>query len=124
MSRSTVNSTLSDSRSERIKNALPNAGVGKAVLIIRLIFLAFLVGIAVALGVTAYYIVAESEKGLGEKQFNLLAERALDLVHELALRRRVVVKSIAQIAATAFPDAFVWPNVVIPGPLRPLPKTC
>jgi hypothetical protein len=86
----------------------------RAVWAIRLVFLLFLVGVAVALGIGAYYILRASEKDLGEQQFDALAARALDLGEELAIRRRVVVKSMAQVAASAFPNSTMWPNVAIP----------
>ena len=86
----------------------------KAVWAIRIIFLLFLFVLAAALGFLAHHIIRRSEDGLGEQQYEALTARALDLGQVLAVRRRVVVKSMAQIAASAFPDSSAWPNVAIP----------
>jgi hypothetical protein len=85
-----------------------------AVWVIRLVLLLFLLGLANALGFLAFHILTKSETDLGEQQFEALAARALDLGEEQAIRRRVVVKAMAQIAASAFPNATMWPNVAIP----------
>lgn len=86
----------------------------KRIVRIRLVFLLCLLAVAILLGTGAYYIVQRPENKLAEQQFDALARRALDLGKELALRRRVVVKSMAQIASSSHPDASMWPNVVIP----------
>jgi len=86
----------------------------KAVWAIRLVFLILLFGVAVALGMSGYFIVKNSEQALGVQQFDAMAARALDLGEDLAVRRRVVVKSMAQIAGAAFPNHTMWPNVAIP----------
>jgi hypothetical protein len=98
-------------------NTKNNNGLGtpsRAVWAFRLIFLVFLVCLAVGLGVLGYYIVRNSEEALAQQQFEAQADRALDLGEELTIRRRVVLKSMAQIAASAFPHATMWPNVAIP----------
>jgi len=59
-------------------------------------------------------IVRNSEQDLATTQFRTLALRALDKGEELAVRRRVVVKSMAQIAGSANPDLDKWSNVFVP----------
>lgn len=86
----------------------------RAIWAIRTGFLFFLVILAVTLGFLAHRVVMESEKQIGKQQFQALATRALDLGAELVLRRMVVVHSMAKIAASAFPEASMWPNVAIP----------
>ena len=76
--------------------------------------LLFLVLVAGALGGVAHYLLKSSEDDLAEQQYDALADRALDLVKELSVRRRVAVKSMAHIAASAYPAAEMWPEVAIP----------
>lgn len=86
----------------------------KAVWIGRIVFLLCLVVVAILLGYLAYLLVSTSENNLAQQQYEAIADRALDLAAEAAVRRRVAVKSMVQIASSAFPNATVWPNVAIP----------
>jgi len=81
---------------------------------IRLTFVVSLIVVAVTLGSLAHWFLQNSEKDLGQQQYEALADRALDLAEALTVRRIVAIKSMANIAASAFPDTSQWPNVAIP----------
>lgn len=87
---------------------------GRAVWVIRVIFLVFLLAVAVALGISTHHIITKIEDDLGQKQYEALVGRSIDLALELALRRRAGVNSMTQVASAAFPMASQWPNVAIP----------
>jgi len=89
--------------------------ISKSLWIIRLAFLVSLAAVAFGLSFLSYTLVSKSEHNVGLQQFETLAVRALSHVQELRLRRRENMKSMAQIAATAFPNASLWPiGVAIP----------
>jgi len=86
----------------------------RVVWIIRLAFVFSLIAVAIILGCLAYKIIEHSEREIGHNRYEAFADRALDLATDHVLRRRIVVRSMAQIAASAFPYASEWPNVAIP----------
>lgn len=82
--------------------------------VIRLVLTASLVCVAVGLAWGAYWLIDDSEQEIGTREYEAFGDRALDLVQEVVLRRYLVIKAMAQIAGSAFPQSQDWPNVAIP----------
>jgi hypothetical protein len=81
----------------------------------RVLFLAFLCGVAALLGHAAHTVLTKSERDLSETHFESIADRALDTALEILLRKRLGTLSMASIASYQFPDAESWPFVIING---------
>jgi hypothetical protein len=80
----------------------------------RILFLLCLAAVAAALGFLANKFLTEAETDLAERQFESIADRALDAALGITLRERLGTVTMASIASSLFPDAASWPNVRVP----------
>lgn len=104
-------SSVDGSRQHRLNNQRKQ---GRAMCTMRLVFLKLLAVVAITLGLGAFFVISKTEQELGDTQYEAMISRVVGLAVELVARRRVAIKSLAKIAASAFPTSALWPMVTIP----------
>lgn len=77
----------------------------------RIIFVVCLICVAVVLGLASNALLAAHEKKMAQEQFDAIADRALDVALQTALRKRLGVVTLASMAGQSFPEAEMWPNI-------------
>jgi hypothetical protein len=90
-------------------------GPGSNVWVGRLLFISCLATAAAVLGYLTNKFLTDSETDLAEKQFESIADRALDTAAEITLRKRLGTVTMASIAGFEFPNKEAWPYVNING---------
>ena len=109
-SRLTARSSLS--RTEQLlKHIVPRSHVSTS----RLLFLLSLVGLAAVLGYATFRILTDAEERLAKEQFESIADRALDMSLDIALRQRQGLITLVSIVEQAYPNAEEWPFVQMKG---------
>ena len=102
----------SSSRTERmLRRVIPRSRVSKS----RVLFLVFLAGLAAILGFATNRMLTDAEERLAKEQFGSIAERALDMSLDIALRQRQGLITLVSMVEQAFPDVDEWPYVKING---------
>jgi hypothetical protein len=81
----------------------------------RWLFLACLAAVAALLGVGTHRLLTDSEQRLATEQFESIADRALDMSLDIALRKRRGLVTLASMCEETFPDAETWPFIKING---------
>jgi hypothetical protein len=87
--------------------------VARAVVIWRVTFIAFLLGIAALFGYLAHEIISDSETTLAEEQYYSLAERAVTESHDILKRKADAIKAMAAVAGATAPTLEDWPLVAV-----------
>ena len=109
---SRLSGRTSSSRTERmLRQVIPRSRVSRS----RVLFLVFLAGLAAILGFAANRMLTDAEERLAKEQFGSIAERALDMSLDIALRQRQGLITLVSMVEQAFPDVDEWPYVKING---------
>ena len=77
----------------------------------RIVFVALLGAVAVALGVVTHNLLSRAEQHLAETQFESLTSRALVEAEATTHRRRWAGVTMAAIVGELYPDESQWPYV-------------
>lgn len=88
---------------------------GSNVWVGRVLFISSLAAVAAVLGYFTNKFLTDSETDLAEKQFESIADRALDTAAEITLRKRLGTVTMASIAGFESPNKQAWPFVTING---------
>ena len=81
----------------------------------RWLFVLCLTGMAALLGFGSYWLLQNSEDRLAQTEFASLADRALHLSADIAVRKRRGIATLTSMASEMFGNASTWPFIAWPG---------
>lgn len=108
-----MSSTISTNAGGSVKSS--RCGPGSGLFLGRLFFITCLGVVASILGYAAFTFLTNSEIELADRQFDSIADRALDTAQAITRRKRLGTVSMASVASYSQPNAEAWPFVVIEG---------